>query len=167
MWKHGLKKQVVGRRPELGRSSETQAPMADGDGVCCVTSRVAHGSERERNIECTPHCKLAGRRGTMGPQTYSGLSSPFHPPRPPTVVSINNVLYFSCLFLSITIFFFKRSDAVATSITNRQTSIIICFMTLNLASHCKYSLAHSKDEADTRTHIFTEVLHRRKKSSLV
>lgn len=89
------------------------------------------------------------------------------PPPSPPVVSVNNVLYFSCLFLSITIFFFKRSDAVATSITNRQTSIIICFMTLNLASHCKYSLAHSKDEADTRTHIFTEVLHRRKKSSLV
>lgn len=41
--------------------------------------------------------------------------------------------------LRIAILFFKRSDAGATSITNRQTSVIICVVTLNLTSHCKYS----------------------------
>lgn len=46
MRKHGLHKQVVGRRPELGRSSETQAPVADGDGEHCVTSWVACGSKK-------------------------------------------------------------------------------------------------------------------------
>lgn len=51
------------------------------------------------------------------------------------VMSVNNILYFSCLLLSIAIFFFKRSDVVATSVTNRQTSIIICFMTLNLTNN--------------------------------
>lgn len=55
-----------------------------------------------------------------------------------SVVSVNNTLYFSRLFLSIAIFFFKRSDAVATSATNKQTSITICFMTFNVTTHCKY-----------------------------
>lgn len=41
-------------------------------------------------------------------------------------------------YLSIAILF-KMSDARATSITNRQTSVIICFMTLNLTNRCKYS----------------------------
>lgn len=133
MWKHGLKKQVVGRRRELGRSSETRAPVADGDGVCCVTSRVACGGKRERNTECAPPHTLAGGRGAGQLQTYSGFFFFLL-----SVVSVNNTLYFSRLFLSIAIFFFKRSDAVATSATNKQTSITICFMTFNVTTHCKY-----------------------------
>lgn len=129
MWKHGLKKQLVGRRPELGRSSETQTPVADGDGVHRVTSRVACGSKRKRNIEYVPLTLHSGR----GPQTYSGLSLFFF-----SVLSVNNILYFSCFFISTAIFF-KISAAVAISVTNGQTSIIVCFMTLNLTRHCKYS----------------------------
>lgn len=51
MWKHGLEKQVVGRRPELGRHTGAPAHMAGG--VHCPTSGVARGNRASSTESCT------------------------------------------------------------------------------------------------------------------
>jgi len=94
-----------------------------------------------------------------GPQICSGLFIFIF-----SVVLVNNILCSSCLFLSIVMLFFKRSDAVATSVTNRQTSIIIWFTTLNLTSHCKYSGSEQRQSWHQDTHIYRSLAQKKKKN---